>query len=112
MVERPVDEEPPIADTAPAAEEAAPAKRGRRKKAAVEAEVTAPEPAPAESPPAETVGEDAPAEKPARKGRSKKAKPEPAPAMEAVAVPAANNDLADENPDEPRRSGWWQRTFG
>jgi hypothetical protein len=29
-----------------------------------------------------------------------------------IPVPAANNDTAEENPDEPRRSGWWQRTFG
>jgi ribonuclease E len=79
------------------------------------------EPAPAEAPPAETVEQAAPAEKPARKRRSKKAEaalaeaeaesaaPEPEPAP----MPAANNDAAEaEEPGEPRRSGWWQRTFG
>jgi ribonuclease E len=112
MVERPVDEEQPIAETAPADEPAAPAKRGRRKKTAVETEVTVSEPGPAEAPSAEIVDEAAPAKKPARKGRSKKAQAEPAPTAEPVPVPAANNDMADETSDEPRRSGWWQRTFG
>ena len=113
MVERPIDEEPPIAETAPAEEpQAAPAKRARRKKIAGEVDVTVPEPAPAEAPPAETVDQAAPPEKPARKGRSKKAAAEEAPAPEPVTVPAANNDVAEETSNEPRRSGWWQRTFG
>ena len=112
MVERPIDDEPPIAETAPADEPAAPAKRGRRKKAAPEAEVTVPEPTPAEAPPAETADQAAPPEKAARKGRSKKAQPESAPAPEPMAVPAANNDTNGDNSGEPRRSGWWQRTFG
>jgi ribonuclease E len=116
MVERPVDEEPPIAETEPA-EEAKPVpgkaegpkpKRGRAKKTpAVEAEVAAPEPAPAE-----TAEEPAPA-KPARK-RGSKAKTETvAEPTEAGTPPAANNDTAAaEESDGPRRSGWWQRTFG
>ncbi|MGN6849703.1 MAG: Rne/Rng family ribonuclease [Sphingomicrobium sp.] len=117
MVERPIDEEPAIADTLAAEEpQPAPAKRTRRKKAAAEAEVTVPEPAPAEAPPAETADEAAPAEKPPRKRRSKKAgtgpEPEPEPAAEPVPLPAANNDTAEEASGEPRRSGWWQRTFG
>jgi ribonuclease E len=115
MVEHPIEAEPPITATE-AAEEPKPEapKRGRRKKAAAEVEVTVPEPAPAEAPPAETAEEAAPAEKPARKRRSKKAEaaePQPEPAAEAVAVPTANNDTADEIEGEPRR-GWWQRTFG
>jgi len=109
MVERPVDQEPPIAETAPA-EEAKP-KRRRSKKAA-EAEVAVPEPAPADAPPAETAEEAAPA-KPARKRRSKKAEEAEAPAPEPASVPAANNDTAPaEENGEPRRSGWWQKTFG
>ena len=115
MVERPADEEPPITDTAPVEEpQPARAKRTRRKKSAVEAEPTVSEPAPSEVPSAEAAEEAAPAAKPARKGRSKKAEstqPEAAPAAEAVPVLAANNDTADES-SEPRRSGWWQRTFG
>ena len=117
MVERATDDEPAIAETAPA-EEPQPAapKRSRRKKAAPEAEVAVTEPAPAEAPPAETAEQAAPPEKPARKRRSKKAEAqaaeaEPAPVAEPVPVPAANNDTADESA-EPRRSGWWQRTFG
>ena len=115
MIERPIGEEPPIAETAPTVEpQSAPPKRGRRKKAAAEAEVT--EPAAAEAPPAETVEQAAPPEKPVRKRRSKKAEAEAAeaeaaPAAEPVPVPEANNDTADESA-EPRRSGWWQRTFG
>jgi ribonuclease E len=122
MVERPLAEEPPIAETQPA-EEPQPAapKRGRRKKAAPEAEVTVPESAPPEAPPAETAEQAAPAEKPARKRRSKKAEAAPAeaeaepaaPESEPAPVPAANNDAAEaEESGEPRRSGWWQRTFG
>jgi ribonuclease E len=113
MVERPIDEEPPIAETAPS-EEAKP-KRRRSKKVDIEAEATVPKSAPAEVSPAETVEEAAPA-KPARKSRAKK-KDEPALAEAepdadgAVSVPAANNDTAEDDSGEPRR-GWWQRTFG
>jgi ribonuclease E len=107
MIERPVADEPAIADTA-AAEEAKPKKRGR-KKVAAEAE-----PAPAEAPPAETADEAAKPAKPARKRKAKAAaEPEPAePEAAPVAVPAANNDTAVEESGEPRRSGWWQKTFG
>jgi ribonuclease E len=108
MVERPIDEEPPIAEVQPA-DEPKP-KRRRSKKAAAEAEVAVAEPAPAEAPPAQTADDAAPA-KPARRRASKgKAKPVPEPA-EAAAPPAANNDTADEG-ESARRSGWWQRTFG
>jgi ribonuclease E len=113
MVERPIDEELPIAATK-TDEEAKPApKRPRRKKAA--ADVAMPEPAPAEAPPAETAEDSAATAKPARNRRSRKAdagETEPAPSAEPVPVPAANNDTAEEADGEPRRSGWWQRTFG
>ncbi|GAA4723365.1 hypothetical protein GCM10023325_21070 [Sphingomonas lutea] len=117
MVERPIDAEPAIADTAPA-EEAAPEKPKRRRSKKVEAIVEAPvEPAPPPAPePAVADAEPAPA-KPARKRRTKAAVKDAAPAeptaTEPVAVPAAaNNDSAsDEIDGEPRR-GWWQRTFG
>jgi ribonuclease E len=117
MVEREVDEVPPIAESE-AAEEPKPAKRRRSKKAAAEPEVTVPEPALADAPPAQAADE-APAAKPAaRKGRAKAktnaksaepalAEPAPGPAP----IPAANNDIADDSSGEPRR-GWWQRTFG
>jgi len=117
MVERPIDGEPPIAETA-AAEEPQPTapKRGRRKKAATaEAEIAVPEPFPGEAPPAVATEEAVAGEKPARKRRSKKAEAadeqEAAAAPEPVPVPAANNDTAEEPDGEPRR-GWWQRTFG
>jgi ribonuclease E len=114
MVERPIDEEPPIAETRPA-EEPQP-KRRRTKKAAAEAEIAVPEPAPADAPPAETADQEAPPSKPARKRRSKKAQEpaaeEQAAAPEPLAVPAANNDTADEESGEEPRRGWWQRTFG
>jgi ribonuclease E len=117
MVEREVDEVPPIAESE-AAEEPKPAKRRRSKKAAAEPEVTVAEPALADAPPAQAADE-APAAKPAaRKGRAKAktnaksaepalAEPAPGPAP----IPAANNDIADDSSGEPRR-GWWQRTFG
>jgi ribonuclease E len=113
MVERPIDEEPPIAETE-AAEEPQPKPRRRRSKKTAEAEVAVTEPAPAEAPPAETADQAAPAAKPARKRRTK-AEPEPHEAEpvaeEPVGVPTANNDTAAEPATEPRR-GWWQRTFG
>ena len=114
MVERPIDEEPPIAETAPA-EEPKPRRR-RSKKAAAEAEVALTEPAPAEAPPAETADQKAPPAKPTRKRKSKAAAEESpeeqGPAPEPTHTPAANNDTAeDETGGEPRR-GWWQRTFG
>lgn len=138
MVERPVGEEPAIAETAPAEEpQPIPAKRRRRSKAAaaMEPPVGEPEPATAEAPSVETTETPAVAEtaetptppaKPARKRRTKKAdadadaeaaQAEDVPAPELVAVPesipalAANNDTAEEPSGEPRR-GWWQRTFG
>jgi ribonuclease E len=113
MVETPIEAEPPIAKTEPA-EEPKPAKRARRKKVAAGAEVTVPEPTPAEAPPAEAADEAPPAEKPARKRRSKKAEaaePQLETASEPVPVPAANNDTVEDAEGEPRR-GWWQRTFG
>ena len=106
MIERPIEDEPPIAETAPGEE---PKPKSRRRKAA-KAEPAVAEPAPAEAPPAETADQAAP---PA-KARARKRKTEPAPAQaEPAAVPAANNDTAAaDEAGEPRRSGWWQRTFG
>jgi ribonuclease E len=120
MVERPIDEEPAIAETEAAEEPQPKPKRRRSRKDAAQTEVTVAEPAPADAPPAETAGQAAEAPKPARKRRTKAAQPaegaEPA-TEEAVGVPAANNDTAAEGAtdadgsSEPRR-GWWQRTFG
>jgi ribonuclease E len=111
MVERPIDEEPPIAETAPA-EEPKP-KRRRSKKAVADAEVAMTEPTPTDAPPAKTADQEAPAVKPARK-RKKTASPadEQAPASEPSHVPAANNDTADEETGGEPRRGWWQKTFG
>src|SRR5215213_6757077 len=66
MVERPLAEEPAIAETE-AAEEPKPKKRGRKKAEA------APEPAPAAAPPAETADQAAPAAKAPRKRKGKAA---------------------------------------
>jgi ribonuclease E len=108
MVERPIDEEPPISEVRPA-EEPQPARRGRRKKAV--AESPAPESKTAQF---QSSDEAAGEKKPARKRRSKKAEgtsSEAPPAAEPIPLPAANNDVADDGSGEPRR-GWWQRTFG
>ncbi len=108
MVERPIDEEPPIAEVGPA-EEPQPARRGRRKKAV--AEPAAPQ---AEVPEAPSSDEPGGEKKPGRKRRSKKAEgtsSEPSASVEPIPLPAANNDLAEDGSGEPRR-GWWQRTFG
>jgi ribonuclease E len=110
MIERPLAEEPPIAETEAAAEPQP--KRRRGKKAVAEAEIAVTEPAPVEAPPAETTNQTAPPAKPARKRRTKAAAETEPPAPEPIPVPAANNDTADEDETGPRRSGWWQRTFG
>src|SRR5207245_5905268 len=112
MVERPVDEEPPIAETEAPAEPQP--KRRRGKKAVAPTEVTVVEPAPVEAPPAETADQAAPPAKPARKRRTKAAAAEAdAPAPDPLPVPTANDDMAEEDDSgQPRRSGWWQRTFG
>ncbi|MEO5492480.1 MAG: Rne/Rng family ribonuclease, partial [Sphingomonas sp.] len=100
----------PVVEAAPEpeAEISAKPKRSRKK-----AESVAEEPTPVE----------AVAEEPAAKPKRTRKKTEPAPAAandagEAVAAPASDgaaptDDAAgvDEN-GEPRRGGWWQRTFG
>jgi ribonuclease E len=102
MVERPTDEEPPIAETEAPAQPAPKPKRSRRKKAEPEAEA-----APAEAAPAPAQAEEAPAEKPKRR----KAKPK-AEAAEAAPVRDADNDSNGGEESGKPRSGWWQRTFG
>ena len=108
MVERPVDEEQPIAQTEAPAEPKRKAKRTRAKKAA-----EVPEPAPPEAPPAETAESKEAGAKPKRRSRkTKPAEPEEGQTAEAALVPAADNDPnGGETSGEPRR-GWWQRTFG
>jgi ribonuclease E len=111
MVERRVDEEPPIAETAPA-DEAKP-KRRRSKKADSEAAIAVPEPAAAVAPPAETAAEAAPAKPPRKRGAKKDgpALAEAGPAANGAVPVAADNDGAEDGSGEPRR-GWWLRTFG
>ena len=115
MVERPIDEEPPIAEAEAIEEPQTKPKRRRSKRAAPEAEAAGVKPAPPEAPPAETADQAAPSAKPPRKGRTKAAEPaqeEAAPrSEEPVSVPPANNDTSLDAGSEPRR-GWWQRTFG
>ena len=148
MIDTPVDNEQPIADSFPA-EDAKP--RGRRRKPAKadgEAESAIPAPVAEAAVPEASV---APAKKPARnsaaKGKAKAdeapvaaAEPAPVQAIEpeasseakpkasgrkaktpaAAAKPktktpatAANSDGDEVDDDgEPRRGGWWQRTFG
>ncbi|MEO6225468.1 MAG: ribonuclease E/G [Sphingomicrobium sp.] len=116
MVERPIDLEPPIADTA-AAPADKPKPRRRRGKASAEAvaEVGSPEPAPPVAPPAEAIdtASDAPAAKPARKrpAKAKAAAVADSGAESPSSLPAASNDTTLDESGEPRR-GWWQRTFG
>ena len=104
MIETPVADEAPVAEAEPAAEPTP--KKRTRKAAPKKADAVAV----AEDAPAAVIEEPAPAAKPARKRRSKAAAAADA---ESVSVPAANNDAAEpDDSDEPRRSGWWQRTFG
>ena len=110
MAETPTADEPPIAEVEAPAEPQPKARKSRakakpKKDEVVEEAVAEPAPAPVE------VTEAKPA-KPARKSRAKKAEAdEPAPAPEAGA-PTADNDEADDESGGRPRSGWWQRTFG
>jgi ribonuclease E len=114
MVQTPIAEEPPIAET-DAPEEAKPKTRRRPRARAKAAEIAVTEPAPLEAPPAETAetAEEAPA-KPKRKSRAKKAEAAPAETPAETSGPAANDQPEEElgEDGEPRRGGWWQRTFG
>jgi ribonuclease E len=86
---RDAEVEAPVAEAAPAPEKPKRASRAKAK--------------PVEEAPVEVVAEEAPA-KPKRASRAKaKAAEEPATVSAAVAEPAS---------DEPKRGGWWQRTFG
>jgi ribonuclease E len=122
MVDRPIEEEPPIAAVeAPAEIQPEPAedkkpKRRSRAKAAPKADaevvdIPEPEPEPPQAQPVEVSEHAAPA-KPARRSRSKKAAAAE-PATADSAVPSADNDETEGlgEGDQPRR-GWWQRTFG
>jgi ribonuclease E len=122
MAERPLAEEPPIAEVEAPAEPQPEEPKRRRSRAKAKAEegavIAVPEPAPAEAPPAEVAEEAAPA-KPARRPRAKKAKeeepapaPEPAPEAAEAPMPTADNDEAAESSGGQPRRGWWQRTFG
>ena len=112
MIERPIEDEPPIGEVEAPAEPQPKKRRSRAKAKTEEAAETSAEPAPPEAPPAET-SEDAKPAKPARKSRAKKAKDEaPAPVEGGPAVPTADNDEADDASGEGPRRGWWQRTFG
>jgi len=113
------DEPSPMAPTgeeAPVVEaDAKPKRRSRAKKPVEEApaEEAVVEEAVAEEAPA--AAEPEAAAKPKR-SRSKKPVPSEAEGAAAEAAPSAANDAnGDEGVDEagaPRRSGWWQRTFG
>ncbi len=92
--------------------EPAPKPRSRRKKAV---EVEAPPAEAAET--VDTVAESEPEAEPAKPKRSRRKKPDVAPSEEAETVSAADSaaDAVTEPEAEtagPRRSGWWQRTFG
>jgi ribonuclease E len=123
MVERPIEEEPPIAETLPA-DEVAPApkpRRGRRKAATSEDIVEAapaPEPVTSAGDPLDS-GDEPPAKPPARKRRTKAsaakegaAEQAPAPKEDAAAPASAANDDANGGEGSEARRGWWQRTFG
>jgi len=132
MIERPLADEPPIADTEAAKEPFEEPKRvaegegegpraRRRPRARKAATGTAQAPAPEPEPNPEPEPEPT---KPVRKRRSKAAPAEPAgqrtkavpPARErataAKSMPTPDNDSAMADAEGQRRTGWWQRTFG
>jgi ribonuclease E len=107
MVERPIDEEPPIAAIETLPEPEPKPRRGRGKKAAEAAPAAEEAPPEAEPAPQEPAAE----EKPKRRTRKPKAAQAAEQAPPQPAVPEADNDPDGETGGKPR-SGWWQRTFG
>jgi len=97
----------PEAETAPEeAPEPAPKPRSRRKKAAES------EPEAVEAP-VEPVAEAEAEAEPAKPKRARRKKADDTSEAEAAPEPVAANDANGDGDDEgPRRSGWWQRTFG
>ena len=103
------------AEPAPEVAEEAPAKPKRTRKKKVEAEVVAE--AAAEPVAAEAPTEEAPVKpKRTRKKKVEEAAAAPEVAAEVVAsadpVVGESAETADAEGSEPRRGGWWQRTFG
>jgi len=111
IVERPIDEEPPIAEVEAPAEPQPKKRRSRAKSKSDDSVETAVEPSPIETPSSEVPEETKPA-KPVRKSRAKKAKGEASAPESEQAVPTADNDEADDGSGDGPRRGWWQRTFG
>ena len=96
-------------EEAPATDDAAKPKRRSRAKKAPVAELAEPDAAPAElaAPEVAAVVTEAPAKpKPTRAKAPAKVE------AEAVATTDTATLTDDPDSDEPRRSGWWSRTFG
>jgi ribonuclease E len=114
MVERPLAEEPAVAGTEPEPAEEAKPKTRRRPRAQKAIDKAAAPLAPSPEPEAPVEAQA----KPKRRSRAKTADAEaPVPAEpEPARTPAADNDQPAEaeigEDGEPRRGGWWQRTFG
>ena len=110
-VEAPVEA---VAEPEAVAEGEAPAKPARRsrRKAEPVAELEAEVPVEVEAPSPE-VAEAAPVRKPrARKAAAAKADTAPETAIQAEPETAVLEPAAQDASEEPRRGGWWQRTFG
>ncbi|MEO5773511.1 MAG: ribonuclease E/G, partial [Sphingomicrobium sp.] len=103
-----------VAESVAEAEAEAPAKPARRsrRKAEPAAELEAEVPVKVEAVEPEAA-EAAPARKPrARKAAAAKADTAPETATQPDPEAATLEPAGQDNPDEPRRGGWWQRTFG
>ena len=129
MLDTPPSEEAALVEIAEEADDKPKARRRPRARKAdlvVETEVAVAPDLIAPAAPVEAAA-DEPAAKPKRKSRAKKpAASEPDPALvdetpvatkapaKAAPAPAASNDPTGDDDDdgEPRRGGWWQRTFG
>jgi ribonuclease E len=109
MAERPIDLEPPIAETE-ATPEPQPKKRSRRKKADEPAGEAA------EPPPEPVAEEPASAARPKRSrkkaGAAPEPEPEPEPELAEAGPPQPDNDPSGDDAGGDPRRGWWQRTFG
>ena len=121
MVERPIDDEPPIAETAPA-EEPQPLHRKRRRRSKARCSrgrggcaraSTGRGPAGRDRRRGATRSRSRARKRAVKKAAAADCRPRPARRSRARSVAALPTTTRPTTAaDEPRRSGWWQRTFG
>ena len=111
MVERPIEEEPPIAEVEAPAEPQPKRRKSRAKKKDDTAETVESLPNPLRRSGARRKPRRKPSPPSLRESHAPRKRRTKPVRGRVCPVPTADNDEADASGDGPRR-GWWQRTFG